>query len=84
MVEYSCKRAAEILIDNGTARQANGVTPLSMSPPPIFLGPPDLENRMPCSATRYPVVSMMKLDGCRKLRVADKSGTEKDLHICQP
>jgi len=83
-IEYACKRSADILIANSMARQANGITPVSMKPPPVFQSPPDREQRMPCSATGYPVVSMMNLDRCQTQRIVDASGREQDLYICQP
>ncbi|MBT8442214.1 MAG: hypothetical protein KJO76_07505 [Gammaproteobacteria bacterium] len=84
LLEYACKRSAEILIANSMARQQNGVTPVSMTPPPVFLSPPDREQRMPCAATGYPVVSMMNIDQCQSQRVVAGMGDEQDLYICQP
>ncbi len=84
VVEHACKRSTDILIANSMARQANGVTPVSIKPPPVFLSPPDRDLRVPCSATRYPVVSMMNLEQCRTQRIVDETGKEQDLYICQP
>ncbi|MFW2403333.1 MAG: hypothetical protein ACN4GT_01120 [Gammaproteobacteria bacterium] len=83
-VENACKRSADILIANSMARQINGVAPVSIKPPPVFLSPPDRDLRIPCSATRYPVVSMMNLEQCRTQRIVDATGNEQDLYICQP
>jgi hypothetical protein len=83
-IEYACKRSADILIANSMARQANGVAPVSMKPPPVFLSPADREQRIPCSATAYPIASMMKLEECLTQRIIDETGKEQDLYICQP
>jgi len=81
-IEYACKRSADIVTENGAARRANGVAPLSMQPPPVFLSPLDRESRMPCSATAYPVVAMMNLSDCAVETVIGPDGTESLLHIC--
>lgn len=78
----ACRRSSDILLANSMARRDNGVTPVSMRPPPVFLSPPDREERMPCAATEYPIVSMMNLDGCAIERVVDDTGAESDLYIC--
>lgn len=78
----ACRRSADILLANSIVRRDNGVTPVSMRPPPVFLNPPDRQARMPCATTDYPVVSMMNLDGCDIERVIDDAGEESDLYIC--
>ena len=80
--ESACRRSAEIIAENGAARRANGVAPLSTQPPPVFLSPPDREARMPCATTGYPLVAMMNLSGCVVESVIGPDGTEALLHIC--
>lgn len=83
-LEYACKRSADILVANGAARRANGVDPVSMTPPPVFLSPPDSDARMPCAATGYPIVSLMNVDECATEPIIDHTGKEAVLRICQP
>ena len=82
-LEYACKRSADILIANSGARRSNGIDPLATQPPPIFLSPADLEERMPCATTDFPLVSAMNLQQCRVVRVSIASGEEANLYICQ-
>jgi hypothetical protein len=81
-LDRACRRSAEIVAENGAARRENGFAPLSTQPPPVFLSPPDLEMRMPCAATGYPVVAMMDLSNCTTESVIGPDGTESLLHIC--
>ncbi|MFQ5635790.1 MAG: hypothetical protein ACE5G3_10745 [Gammaproteobacteria bacterium] len=81
-LEYACRRSSEILVASGAARRNNGVAPLATQPPPVFLALPDLEHLMPCSATRFPLFSMMDLSRCSTTRVIGRSGDEADLHVC--
>lgn len=83
-LEYACRRSGEILVDNSTLRRANNVEPLSTQPPPIFIGPPGVAARMPCTATSYPIVSLMNIEQCEVERFVNSAGEESDLHICQP
>ncbi len=78
----ACRRSSEILVAYGMARRDNGVDPVSMRPPPVFLNPPDREQRTPCATTEYPIVSMMNLDACAIERIVDRAGDESDLYIC--
>jgi hypothetical protein len=81
-IEYSCRRSGEILVANGTARRDNGLSPLSMRPPPVFTSIPDHDERMPCAATAYPLAGMMMLNDCTNERIVGAGGTELDLHVC--
>ena len=81
-VESACRRSAEIVAENGVARRANGIAPLSTQPPPVFLSPSDRELRMPCATTGYPIVAMMNLSDCTQESVIGPDGTESLLHIC--
>jgi len=83
-LEYACRRSGEILIENSTARRGNNLGPLSTTPPPVFLGMTDREDRMPCEAGNYPIISMMDVSDCAVERVVNAVGAEADLHICQP
>jgi len=81
-LELACMRSSEILLASSGARRDNGVTPLSITPPPVFISPPEREERMPCTATGYPLVSMMNLSDCSVERVVTATNTEADLYIC--
>ena len=83
VIVYSCKRSGTILMTHGRARGANGLPPVSMRPPPVFVNPPDREARMPCAATEAPIVSMMSLAGCEAERFVDAAGAEADLYVCE-
>jgi len=83
-LEYGCRRSGEILVENSAARRSNSLAPLSITPPPVFMGMTDREERMPCAAGSYPIISMMDVSDCAVERVVNDAGAEADLHICRP
>ncbi|MGI9344576.1 MAG: hypothetical protein ACR2QV_17235 [Gammaproteobacteria bacterium] len=82
MRDTACRRSAEILIDNSAARQDNDAEPMSTRPPPVFVAPTDIDARMPCADTDFPIISLMNLDDCATERVIDAREEEANLHIC--
>ena len=81
-IKKVCRRADLNYIVVAEGRRAAGGPPLSIDPPAVFLSIPDIEDKLPCRTTDYPVYSILDTTNCDVESVIGPSGQPRDLHIC--
>ena len=82
MVRSACNQSFASFLNLSAARRSLGRSPMNLTPPPVFLAVPDLQERMPCKDTVNPIVSSIELDACAATEVLDGRGALRLLYVC--
>jgi hypothetical protein len=84
MVERACGEAFRVYLGLGNVRRGRSVPPVNVTPPPVFLSVPDLEDRLPCGETGSPLFSTLDTTRCKVQQVQNAAGELRDLYVCRP
>jgi len=78
----ACNRSFNEFLGISNQRRLRGMAPITVAPPPTFLGLPDLEAQLPCQETISPVASTQILDDCAVREIVDARGQLRELYLC--
>jgi len=78
----ACKLSERLFINASEARRQAGFRPLSTIPPAVFLGDPELDQKLPCRNTPHSFYQVLNLDDCTTEPVRDAAGQSRHLYIC--
>ncbi len=78
----ACKLSERLFINASEARRQAGFRPLSTIPPSVFLGDPELDQKLPCQNTPHSFYQVLNLDDCTTEPVRDAAGRSRHLYIC--
>jgi hypothetical protein len=79
----ACAYSGRLFVEYGRARRARGLAPITTDPPAVFIGVPDLADRLPCRTTTHPVIPLLDIGNCSIDTVENALGETVDLYICQ-
>lgn len=79
----ACALSEHIFLEFGAARRSRGFPPVTTRPPTVFIGIPDIADKLPCTATAHPIIALLDLDECSIDPVENSRGESVDLYICQ-
>jgi hypothetical protein len=79
----ACELSERIFMGFSAARRSRGLAPLTTTPPPVFIAIPNLDQKLPCRATPYPIFSLIDLSRCSVYPVENERDDAMDLYICQ-
>ncbi len=79
-----CEWSERTLLDIARARARWGKPAVTTQPPPVFFTIPDLENRLPCNRTAYPIENLLDLSHCTTTPVRNADDEPLNLNICLP
>lgn len=77
-----CNRSFNEFIGLSNQRRVQGMAPITVTPPPMFLALPELEAQLPCQETISPVASTQILDNCVVREVVDAQSRLRELYLC--
>jgi len=82
-VDSACERSVDIIVQAGFSRRAKGHSPVSIEPPPVFLRPADLYDRLPCQDSAAPIKPLVSAGECAVDPVRNARGEPRQLWICK-
>lgn len=82
VLSNACKLSERLFINASEARRQAGFRPLSTIPPSVFLGDPELDQKLPCQNTPHSFYQVLNLDDCTTEPVRDAAGRSRHLYIC--
>ncbi len=82
-VTAACAQSIDIMIRTGSSRRAQGRPPLSIEPPPVFLRPADLYDRLPCGNSVNPLEPLVSAEECVVASVLTVRAEPRQLWICK-
>jgi len=77
-----CEWSERTLLDIAKTRIRWGKPAVVTVAPPIFFSVPDLDDRLPCGRTAYPIDNLMDLTHCTITPVRNADDEALDLHLC--
>jgi len=78
-----CDRSVHVILEVGLSRRAQGMVPMLTQPPPVFLRPADLYDRLPCRDTPFPIEPLITAAECVVTSVDDGTDGSRQLWICE-
>lgn len=81
--QSACERSSRLFLEIGVHRRQRGLQPISTEPPPVFFSVPELEKRLPCQTSGYPIVQLLDLERCSQTLITDHRGQPMQLNICK-
>jgi len=77
-----CAWSERTLLDIARARARLQKPAITTEPPPVFFAVPDLEDRLPCNRTAYPIENLLDLTRCTMTPVRNAEDEALDLYLC--
>lgn len=82
LFDRACEQSIDIMIKVGLSRRAAGRDPVSLDPPPVFMRPADLYDRLPCKNSVVPIEPLVEAEECVVSPVVNARGSARQLWIC--
>ena len=83
-LEPACAAAEDNYLRYGALRRQQGLAPLRVAPPAVFVSLPDVAGQIPCADTSHPLQFTLNLSTCGSELVADAAGRLMTLYVCPP
>lgn len=81
--QSACERSSRLFLEIGAQRRREGLQPIATDPPPVFLSIPELQQRLPCRTTGYPIIQLLDVTRCSQTLIMDGQGERMNLNICK-
>jgi hypothetical protein len=81
--QSACERSSRLFLEISAQRRREGLQPIATDPPPLFLSIPELQKRLPCQTTGYPIIQLLDVAECSHTLIMDEHGERMNLNICK-
>jgi hypothetical protein len=82
-IASACDQSERMLFDVNVARRKQGKLRPSVSPPPVFVSPPDAGSRLPCTNAVPDNPALLDQGPCEIIPILTTNGQPANLNICE-
>jgi hypothetical protein len=82
-IASACDQSERMLFDVNVARRKQGKLRPSVSPPPVFVSPPDAGSRLPCTNAVPDNPALLDQGPCEIIPIITTNGQPANLNICE-